>query len=225
MNVYFIPLGSGRFEPYFEHEDHDEPAVEGSGGFFARLSARFSEMLREAEHHRHERLQAPATGLLTRVQRRLMRWIAERVAEQRLLWSLRRVEAATLHVPADHDPADAERQFRQGLERDGDRHLRRLILHTIGLVVTAPMAVIPGPNVLGYFFAFTVVSHFLSFRGARRGTGDVRWTLTPSQELADLGRALSATAHDRRHRISEIAARLRLPRLAMFVERMAVPSA
>jgi hypothetical protein len=225
MSVYFVPLGGGRFEPYFEHEDHDEPAVDASSGFFSRMTARFSEMLRDAERARHERLQEPATGFLSRVQRRLMRWIAERVAEQRLLWKLRRVETASLYIPADHDPADAERRFRQGLQRDGDRHLRLLVGHAIGLALAAPMALVPGPNLLGYFFTFTVVSHFLSFRGARRGTSRVQWTLVPSDALAELGRALTAAAHDRHQRIHEIAAELRLPRLAVFVERMAVPSA
>jgi hypothetical protein len=162
---------------------------------------------------------------MTRVQRRLMRWIAERVAEQRLLWRLRRVETAVLHVPADHDAADAERRFRQGLQRDGDRHRRLLILHTIGLALAAPMALVPGPNLIGYFFTFTVVSHFLSFRGARLGSSRVRWTLVPSEALAELGRALTASPHERHRQIRRIADELRLSRLAVFVERMAVPTA
>jgi hypothetical protein len=56
VNVYLIPLGPDRFEPYFEHEDADETAGAGRApGFFARMSTRFSEMIREAERQRHER--------------------------------------------------------------------------------------------------------------------------------------------------------------------------
>jgi hypothetical protein len=227
MNVYFIPLGQGRHEPYFEHEDGDEAldAREGAG-MLARLAARFRQTLRDAERGRHhERAHDPSTGVLGRVQRGLLRWIAERVAEQRLLWHLRRVDEAILYVPDSLEAAAAERAFLQGLRRDGDRHLRLLALHAVGLALSAPLVLVPGPNLFGYFFLFTVISHFLAFRGARRGTSRVRWSVVPSAALSELGRALAAAAPERRRLVHDVAERLRLPRLARFVERMAVPTA
>jgi hypothetical protein len=225
LDVYFIPLGANRFEPYFEQPDEDAREAPRATGVFARLSARFSQLVREAEEHRHERQHEPPGSVLGRLQRSLMRWIAERVVEQRLLWHVRRVDEATLHVPDDMPPAEAERVFREGLAKDGDRHLRRMLLHSVGLALAIPLVVVPGPNLFGYFFTFTVVGHFLSFRGARRGASVVRWTVAPNAALTDLRRALLVDPPERHRLIHAVAERLRLPRLALFVERMAVPTA
>jgi hypothetical protein len=226
MNVYFVPLGNARFEPYFEPEDDaaDVEVPEGAG-FFARIRARFAETLREAERQRHERVHHRPTTAMGRVKRLIFRWIAERVAEQRLLWNLRTVDDAVLHVPDDTDLLAAEKQFRQILQRDGDRHLRRCGLHTLGLIVSVPVALVPGPNLFGYLFTFTAVGHLLSYLGARRGNRDVRWTIQPDAALTAVGQALQAPVPDRHRLLHEAAERLRLRRLALFVERMTVPSA
>ncbi|MCC7031905.1 MAG: hypothetical protein IT179_03620 [Acidobacteria bacterium] len=228
MNVYLIPLGAGRLEPYFEHEDQEEEAApEGSQppGLVARMSARFSEMIRDAERQRHERAHEEPTTFLARVQHKLMGWVAERVAEQRLLWQLRRVDEATLHVPDTMDREAGFQAFRGLLQKDHDRHMRLMMVHLLGLVASAPFMVVPGPNLFGYFFTFTVVGHFLAFRGARRGLSGVRWTVTPSAGLTTLGRAMSASGPERYRLIHEVGERLQLPRLARFVERMATPPA
>lgn len=225
IDVFLVPLGRGRFEAYYEPRDDDssdEPV--DPGGWFSRFRARFAEMVREAEERRHERaLHGPddSPGLLSRLQRRMMSWIAERVAEQRLLWRLRAIDRATLHVPDDVDLSGAERQLRDGLKRDESRHLRLLLLHAVGLVLSVPLTVVPGPNVFGLFFTFTVVSHFLSFRGARRGSSTaIAWRFVPSPALGELHRALSLEPSVRRDRIHAAGEQLRLRRLATFVERM-----
>jgi hypothetical protein len=227
VNVYYIPLGAGRFEPYFEHEDGDEEPAEGgaSRGFIARMRARFSEMIKEAEEARHSQTYEAPTTFVGRFQRKMMGWVAERVAEQRLLWQLRSVDEAVLHVPDDQDPAAALALFRDGLQKDGDRHRRLLALHALGLIASAPFVVVPGPNIFGYFFTFTVVGHFLAFRGARRGESEVRWSVQPDAALTAIGHAVKAPAPDRYRRIHEAAAPLRLAHLARFVERMAAPPA
>ena len=227
MNVFYIPLGAGTFEPYFEHEDLDEEPAEGgaSPGFFARMRARFSEMIKEAEEARHSQSYEAPTTLMGRFQRRMMGWVAERVAEQRLLWQLRSVDDAVLHVPDEQEPAAALERFRDGLQKDGDRHRRLLALHALGLIASAPFVVVPGPNVFGYFFTFTVVGHFLAFRGARRGVSEVRWSVEPNAALTAIGHAVATSGPDRHHRIHEAAAPLRLAHLAHFVERMAPPAA
>ena len=227
MNVYFIPLAAGRFEPYFEHEDAPEPEPGHASrlGFLARMGARFSQMVREAEEQRHERSHEPPATFLGRLQRRLLCWVAERVAEQRLLWRLRGADRAELHVPEELDAEEALRLFKQGLQKDGDRHLRLLGLHLLGLLASLPVVVVPGPNVLGYFFTFTVVGHFLSYRGARHGLNEVEWSVTPSSALTTIGRAVVTAPPERYRLIHEAAARLRLAHLARFVERMAAPPA
>lgn len=226
MNVYFVPLGGGRSEPYFEVEDEAVDAGDPEDkGFFGRMRARFSETLREAERQRHERVPDVPASAFGRLKRAMFRWIAERVAEQRLLWNLRTVDEAVLYVPDTADLVEAEKAFRQTLQRDGDRHIRRCGLHALGLLAAAPMALIPGPNLLGYLFTFTVVGHFLSFRGARRGNSHVQWTVQPDAALTDIAHAVDKPAVERRRLVSEAAERLRLRRLALFVERMVAPTA
>jgi hypothetical protein len=182
-------------------------------------------MIRDAEEARHRQNREVPTGTVGRLKQRALAWVAERVAEQRLLWRLRGAEAAVLHIPDDQEESAAVGLFRAGLQKDGDRHRWLLALHSIGLLVSAPFAFLPGPNLFGYFFTFTVVGHFLSYRGARRGLSDVRWTVHRNATLTGIGRALSAAPAERYRLIHEAAKRLRLPHLARFVERMASPAA
>lgn len=227
MDVYLVPIGRDRYECYFEaadDEDDDPPPAEGQG-FFARIRSNFSAQLREAERSRHERRLEEPSGAMASLQRKTMRWIAERVAEQRLLWHLGRADESTLHAPDTLEPAAAERLMRGMLQRDADSHLKRLGINAVALVIATPFALVPGPNVFGYLFSFTVVGHFLAWRGAKRGLGRVRWRVSPSADLTDLGRALDLDVEARVQRIHEVADRLRLPRLATFVERMTAPTA
>lgn len=225
MDVYLVPIAHDRYECYFEAADAEDPGASEAHGFFARIRARFSAQLRDAEGARHHALHGEPAGALARVRRKLMRWIAERVAEQRLLWHLGRADTATLHAPDDMDLSFAERLMRAAMKRDADRHLKRLAAHSVGLIVSAPFFVFPGPNVFGYFFTFTVVGHFLAWRGARRGLFRVRWVMAPNAELTALRGAWTLDTEARHRRIHQVADRLGLPRLATFVERMTATTA
>lgn len=226
MDVYLIPVSRDAFECYYEapeQEEVEEP-VEGQG-FIARMRSRFNEQLKEAERARHQRhIDEPAT-FLGRMQRRSMRWIADRIAEQRLLWRLRKVDAATLHVAADLPVTEAEAIMRANMKKDADFHRNRLILHSLALVAAIPVALVPGPNVLGYLFTFTVVGHFLAWRGAVKGLHQITWTIRPDEALTELRTAFSLDAAARHQVIHDVAHRLHLPKMALFVERMTAPTA
>ena len=226
MDVYFVPIAADRFEPYYEAPDDDAPAESAEGlGFFGRLRVRFQAQLKEAEQARHQVTPDEPATFLGRMQRRSLRWIAERIAEQRLLWRLRTADMATLHVAADMDATEAEALMRSSLKRDADRHLRLLAVHSVALLLSAPVAFVPGPNVLGYLFTFTVGGHFLAWRGARRGLHQVKWQVAPSTALSDLRRAFALEAGDRHRVIHDVADRLHMPKLARFVEQMAATGA
>lgn len=226
MDVYFVPIAADRFEAYYEAPEDDEPVESGDGlGFFGRLRARFQAQLKEAEHARHHVSSVEPATFLGRMQRHSLRWIAERIAEQRLLWRLRTADTATLHVAGDMDALEAEILMRAAMKRDADRHLRLLAVHLVALMLAAPFAFVPGPNVLGYLFTFTVVGHFLAWRGARRGLTEVKWRIAPSPALTDLRRAFALGAGDRHRVIHDVAHRLHMPKLARFVEQMAATGA
>ena len=225
MNVYLLPIGRDRFECYYEaaeQEEADEP--EETQGFFARMRARFNQQLKEAEQARYQKSIEEPTTFLGRMQKRSLRWIAERIVEQRLLWHLRKADAATLHTPADLPADQAEVIMRASMKRDADHHRNRMILHSVILIAVTPVAVVPGPNVLGYLFTFTVVGHFLSWRGAVRALHQIAWTVAPDPALTELRQAFSLDAAARHRVIADVAHRLHLPRMARFVERMATPT-
>lgn len=223
LDVYLVPVGADRFECYYEAVEEDE-AVEPGEGFFTRMRHRFHEQLKEAERSRHQAAIEEPKTFLGRMHRRSLRWIAERIAEQRLLWHLRPAKAAILHISAELPADRAESMMRDSMKRDADRHRNRLIPHTLALIASGLVALVPGPNVLAYLFTFTVVGHFLAWRGAANALSGVAWTIVPNPAVTELHRAFSLAPEDRHRVILEVAERMHLPRLARFVEQMAVPT-
>ena len=223
IDVYLVPIGRDQFECYYEAPEEEE-TVEPGDGFFARMRHKFSEQLKEAEQARHQSPKERPKTLLGRMHRRSLRWIAERIAEQRLLWHLRTATMATLHISEDLPPDRAEGIMRESMKRDADRHRNLLIPHSLALIISAAVALVPGPNVLGYLFTFTVVGHFLAWRGAVNALQGVAWTIVPNPALTELHRAFSLDPGTRHRVLQEVAHRLHMPRMARFVERMATPA-
>ncbi|HVL67792.1 MAG TPA: hypothetical protein VM364_11050 [Vicinamibacterales bacterium] len=223
MDVFLVPVGAEAYELYCE--DVEEPADEPAGppkGFFQRLRLRFSDMLAEAERERRQgAVAAEGAGVLHRVKRRSMRWVAETIAEQRLLWSLRRVREARFHYPDDMQGPAAFEIMRRHLSRDFEKHRFWLAIDSLLMLASGLLILIPGPNIIGYYFAFRVVGHFFSVRGARNGLVGVKWTFEPSPPLTDLRGALGLEPAVRLRQVEDIASRLRLDHLATFFQRTA----
>jgi hypothetical protein len=230
MDVYLVPIGPERFELYCETADEDEaPPAEGSVGLIRRLQATFSHVLATIEREQEQwRTRAPARetpGILARARVRALRWLAERVAEQRLLWKLRGQVSVIAWYPEQLDPTQALGVIRQSLQLDADRHSRWLVIDSVGLLFSLLLTPVPGPNLAGYYFTFRVVGHFLAARGARQGLRVVKWDLRPSGALAALAGLDSLPAAERGARVRAIESELGLSRLARFFERTAVGSA
>jgi hypothetical protein len=124
-------------------------------------------------------------------------------------------------VPSSLDPERALAIVRGSLVRDFDRHRWWLVVDLLGGAATLALMPIPGPNLLGYYFAFRIVGHLLALRGARHGLTEVRWDFEPSAPLADLASLEGLPADERERRVCAVAERLGLPRLARFYERTA----
>jgi hypothetical protein len=225
MEVFLIPLGRDRHEPYCEVPDDDGGGTPSGGGLFRTLVEKFRQMLSAAEQQRQRADVARGAedgpqGWRALLKARFFRWLAERIAEQRLLWHLRRQDAVVLVHPADLHADRARQVFRDSLWRDRDRHRRWLVANALLFVASGLLAILPGPNLVAYYFAFRVVGHYLSFRGARHGLEMARWEVRASEALTDLRRAIDLDPAVRQVRVLEIAARLELQHLARFFERM-----
>jgi hypothetical protein len=216
--VFLVPLGGQRYELYCERHHTGPDEEPAGGGWFAGLRQKFSTMLKQAEEG--EEAAPPSAGLLARLQARMMAWVAERVAEQRLLWNLRGRDAAIVTHPDDLPFEQVLEIVRQSLRADHRRHMRWLIVDTVLFIGSGIFFFIPGPNVIAYFFAFRLVGHWLSMRGAAQGRDKVSWTGRPSSAMTALRAAVARPAHERTRAIEPLARELGLLKLAVFVDRM-----
>jgi hypothetical protein len=223
MEVFLVPVGTARYELYCEVADDPETAdSEPPRGFFKRMVHRFRETLAEAERERRrDGKDHESAGWLSRVKTRMMRWVAESIAEQRLLWHLRRQEDATFFYPDDISEPGAIAERTRQLRADFEKHRFWLIIDSLGFIASGILILVPGPNVLAYYFAFRIVGHFLSLRGARKGLTVVNWRNESSAPLTELRRTLDLGRDVREPRVRDIADRLRLEHLASFFERIA----
>jgi hypothetical protein len=225
MDVYVIPVGRDRYELYCEVADDPEAGDDAPpSGTIGKLRHRFRAMLRAAEErqHRHAEPDPEPKSWPGRVQDRIMAWVVERIAEQRLLWNLRRHSSATALHPEDMTFEQVMTLVRRTLQRDYERHRLWFVVDTIGMLLSVPVTLIPGPNILGYYFAFRVVGHWLSMRGALQGLQRVSWHGKPCAPLSELRHAVALEPGVREERIHAIAARLRLHHLPTFFERVTV---
>jgi len=230
VDVFLIPTGVDRYELYCEVADEDPTgaAPDHDRGFFRGLVRKFRDTLNRIERDRrlHEAEgDDPEHGWFERMKRRAMRVIAESIAEQRLLWHMRRQHEAVVIHPTDLGSDVADTVVRRALQTDFEKHRRWLAIDSVLLVLSAALILVPGPNVLGYYFAFRVVGHYFSMRGARHGLDAVVWRHRPDDALADLRLLAREDPVERRHRVEEIAARLGLDDLRRFFDRVAVPGA
>ncbi|MEP7118200.1 MAG: hypothetical protein ABI880_11500 [Acidobacteriota bacterium] len=226
--MFLIPIGPDLYEPYFEPSEGAAELVEEGGGWLNRQKRRVMNMLREAEAERHVQLDPTvhaAEGFGARWRRKSLRWMVERAAEQRLLWHLRTAAAAVLIVPSDLAGERAMTIFRHGLKRDSDRHRRWFVANLLGLLGSLALIILPGPNLLGYYFTFTTVGHMLAWRGAQQGLQRVNWRVEANPDVTDIRAAVAMDSPAREHHLHDVASRLGLRHLATFVARLAVPPA
>jgi hypothetical protein len=166
----------------------------------------------------------PADGRLARARDWAVRRAAESIAEQRTLWSLRHFTNVSLVHPSDVSALEVT-AARDRLLTDARRHHGWwLTIDAMLFVASGVFVLIPGPNVLAYYFAFRVVGHYLSWRGARQAIERTAWRLAPDPMLAELGGLAHLARAVRAARVEAIAAEMNLPRLAAFFDRTAVPA-
>lgn len=227
MDVFVIPVAPDHYELYCETaveagEAPGERRARPRTGFISRLQDRFNQMLRAAEARQRGQEVPVEEGWLGRMQERLMCWVVERIAEQRLLWNLRKQTAVVAVHPQDITFEEVLAHIKRTLQRDYERHRNWLIVDTIGLIASGALALLPGPNVLAYYFLFRVGGHWFSMRGASQGRHRIVWTGRPCPELGELRGIASMDPPVRDERIRDVASRLRLRNLETFFERVVI---
>lgn len=236
MDVYLVPVGHDRHELYCEVPDppdvSDTGDVPDEATFMGRMKARYlvplvrrahaaiADAEREWREHQAGRVERHPSRW-GRTKARVRAWVAEKVAEQRLLWHLRREDACTLFHALDLDSEAALTAMRAILQRDFERHRRWFAFNVVGFIASGITFFVPGPNLLAYYFFFRLAGHYMSMKGARQGLDITMWTPHPSRELYELREIAAIPVPERGQRVDAIAASLGLEHLATFFNRVA----
>jgi len=218
MNVYLVPVRHNHFEIYSEPpEDVDRLPEEGAG----RLR-RWAHAARVRWHDLVDTARrGSATGRFALWRDKVVCRLAETIAEQRTLWALGKNTQATLRFPSTLDQTEARATLDRALMAARWHHGLWLAIDGPLFVVSGALMPVPGPNILAYYLAFRAIGHWLSWRGARQSLNTIVWTLEPDADLAELGSLVDVPRALRDARVAAIAARLQLPRLSAFFERVA----
>jgi hypothetical protein len=220
--VFLVPAGGGRYELYSESQEAATAESDSSEQLFRRwaqeVRTRWHDIVESARR-------GTSSGQLARWRDAIVCRLAESIAEQRTLWSLRKATSAVVRYPSTLEQARANRILMSALADARRDHLFWFVVDLVALLVSGLLALVPGPNLIAYYFAFRVIGHFQSWRGARQSMEVVTWTYEPDAGLAELAALVNVPRDARASRVEAIAARLNLPRLSAFFDRVAVPSA
>ena len=228
MDVYLIPLSGERYELYCEPGDEREDGEDPRAGMFTRVIERFRARLARLDRGDDVIVRGGGQQSWTRrVRHRIQRWLAEKVAEQRLLWLLRKHPQVRALFPQELSALQAATIVRRLLQRDVDRHRVWMVVDGIACVIVSVVLgpfflLVPGvANLPALYFAFRFLGHYLSMRGARHGLSRVAWTYEPCEPLVALREALRLPMPERQQRVRVIAAQLKLAHLPRFLSRTA----
>ena len=140
--------------------------------------------------------------------------------------SSRRETAVVAVHPQDLTFDTVRIHIQRMLQRDYERHRVWLVVDSLLLIVIrSALILVPGPNIIAYYFAFRVAGHWLSMRGALQGLRGVMWAGRPCEPLTELREAAL-----RRRRGASVTSRARSPEqlhlrhLSTFFERVAATS-
>lgn len=221
MVVYLVPVGKSRFELYAEPPDEPSTLPSRDAGFVQRWShaatVQWHALVDTARR-------GEGSGRIAHWRNAVIRRLAETIAEQRTLWGLRGRASATVLFPSTLTADSARATLNASLAQARRHHGWWLTVDVILLIGSAVLALVPGPNLIAYYFLFRLVGHLQSWRGAGHGLQKVAWQFEANQSLAELASLVDVPRAARASRVAAIAARLNVPRLSAFFDRAAVPS-
>lgn len=221
VTVYLVPTGHERFELYSEAPEEPTSAPSHHDGRFRRwahkANVQWHALVDAARHGK------PA-GRFAQWRDKLVSRLAETIAERRTLWALRDKSAVAIRYPSILDADRARAILNRLLGKARRDHLRWFIVDLILFIASGIFFFVPGPNLIAYYVAFRLIGHFQSWRGARRALERIVWMFEPDVGLAELASLVDVPRETRAPRVAAIAARLNLPRLTAFFDRVAVPT-
>jgi hypothetical protein len=169
VKIYLLRLDEAHAffyaEPGPELPVEPAPALSGSLiGWLDRKWRLWRQRLAEAESR---------TGRVLRsLEHRMLRFVA---ADEAMLRTFRTAKPEILIHPENFPVATILRLWRHYLAREQRRHQFWLLINLVLLPPAVLLAVLPGPNIFGFWFAFRVAGHALALAG-----------IAPARRTADL---------------------------------------
>jgi Mitochondrial K+-H+ exchange-related len=235
VKVFLLPLDGGRRVFYAEGRDA-APAQEaaapkgGLRGWLERMSHRGGAAGPDAGKGNGDAAvdealnaswneagpEAPTGGVVGRL-RQAWDWLHRRLApDEAMLKRLGRATRIKLYHPASMDSSEIQRTWREYLARRRRRHWFWLVVTLLVAPLTVVLTVVPGPNVIGYWFVYRAVCHLRVVLGTRRALGDrVATSVHPTPALEP------APGLAEGRWVARIARRFRLRGLGEFLDRVA----
>ena len=199
MRMVLIEI-KGLGPTFLAERDPDEAG--SSSGVVGRL-ARMREAL-------IDRLEKPGTILgatLGRVWLRLQRLVAP---DEHLLRRLRRAESLAIDHPARSSSEHVKALWGDLLTRRRRKHRFWLVVDSLLAAPAAFLALLPGPNLIGYWLFYRAIVHLLALLGVRAG-GTVDTILVPHTELDEIVDPADAD------RVARLSAHLMIPEFAALM--------
>lgn len=123
----------------------------------------------EARHRRLREGWHRSDGRAARLGRRAWQWLHSRThPDEPLLARLRAARGVEVVHPATLPPGEAARAWSEFLAAARRRHRRGLAGHALVAPLSVVLAPLPGPNLLGYWFAYRAAHHWLILVGLGR---------------------------------------------------------
>jgi hypothetical protein len=167
VKIYLLSIDNRRFFFYAdESEASTDPgdaagsAGQASSGLWSRLHDRLQKLLSDWEHSE--------SGVVLWT-RRVWRWLHSWAhPDESMLVRLRSARRIDLHHPASRQEGEVRDLWAHYLSHRWRRHLAWLSVNSVIAPFTVLFAPLPGPNVIGYWFAYRAIHHGLIVWGIRR---------------------------------------------------------
>jgi hypothetical protein len=174
VKVYLLSIDNRRFFFYADESEaarREDNAAESPGtpssGLWGRLHDRFHSLKSTLEH---------SESRVATWTRRTWDWLHTWAhPDESMLARLRSTRHIDLHHPASRSVGEVRALWGDYLTHRWWRHLLWLALNSVIAPFTVLFALLPGPNLIGYWFAYRAIHHALIVWGIRRARRGRIW--------------------------------------------------
>ncbi|APW63746.1 hypothetical protein [Paludisphaera borealis] len=174
MNVYYLSTQDGQ---RFFYYDASETAADKTGAGASKSAGLWG--WAEGKWNTIQKGMDDPNGGVTRRIGRVWNWLHSfSHPDETMLVQFGSANEVVLHYPATLSIDRVQKDWKRFLKRRSRSHAFWMGVNAVALPFGTLLAILPGPNVIGFWFFYRAIYHFLAVRGVRRvrrGTVPTRW--------------------------------------------------